>query len=281
MNPSIVLINLNTSSISFNDTYKQNNSSFLPDLRAFVVYYHLGTRVCQDLTVLSDKFTIVRVSVLIPGSRYVSTMNNRISDKKICLFCSWKTIESARVNAGCIPSDFATGKNGLICSCCQSYSCDTCLTEITNAIHDKEADQWTRQVTTYLKNGEKPRHFKGHCCEYKMQKKLLSSADEDNANCEMYLDGYLHLPEYDLLIDSPFHCVDVHGLGACYDNDQNEKHFDGAYHCVISHECARKLAKFKSDINLKKLAEDCDVEYKMIEFEDPHTTMIKERKKVC
>ena len=72
------------------------------------------------------------------------------------------------------------------------------------------------------------------------------------------LSGCIFYPEFNIFIDSPFHCVDVHALGEeCSDeynclkrkmNRDSPKptricNLPGRWHCVIPHNSARKLEK--------------------------------------
>jgi hypothetical protein len=58
-------------------------------------------------------------------------------------------------------------------------------------------------------------------------------------------DGSIHFPEFDLLVDAPFECVDIHGLGDCGEKVglvggkiQWKIHFHPVAHCVVSQAAA-------------------------------------------
>lgn len=53
-------------------------------------------------------------------------------------------------------------------------------------------------------------------------------------NNQYHLDGHLYLPELNLLIDSPFNSVDIHGFASI------DKWMPGLWHCVLSEKSAKE-----------------------------------------
>ena len=89
-----------------------------------------------------------------------------------------------------------------------------------------DTDLWYRNVKKILHDGTVTPNFIGHCCEFKVlgyQTPCFSSKTETK------FDGHMFCPEFQLLINSPLTCVDIHGLGAIKD------HTPGVWHCVLSH----------------------------------------------
>jgi len=84
-----------------------------------------------------------------------------------------------------------------------------------------DVDLWTTQVRAWnVAPAPKPkiRKYVGSCCEYNVGKaKKKAVIEEYNAMCKekKRLDGALQAPEFGLLVDSPFQCTDILGLGAC------------------------------------------------------------------
>ena len=56
------------------------------------------------------------------------------------------------------------------------------------------------------------------------------------------LKGHLFFPEFLLMIDTPFRCVDIHGMGEC------KGHHSGAWHCVVSSHAVLDPSEFRSQV---------------------------------
>ena len=149
-----------------------------------------------------------------------------------CIFCSASSIEAAvlrrKMSVKRNYDDFTTSDNGLSCTNCNHFACSLCLSNVTTCIGKKlgQTDAWYMQVVKFLQDGTIPTNFIGHCCEYDMLGKQKPTTDMATAT---KFDGHMFFPEFGLLIDSPFTCVDIHGLGAIAD------YTPGAWHCVLSH----------------------------------------------
>ena len=116
----------------------------------------------------------------------------------------------------------------MFCSKCDEFVCPLCLTNITTCIGDKlgETDGWYRNMRQFLQDGTLSPDFIGHCCEFKV---LGHQCPISDATIESRFDGHMFCPKFQLLANSPFTCVDIHGLGAIKD------HTPGAWNSVLSH----------------------------------------------
>ena len=169
--------------------------------------------------------------------------------REFCLFCSIQTVEKQRLKKGKKSyMDYEASSEGLKCVKCGGYACRLCLVEVINKfkpIH-RTHDRWCREVSKYLEGGSSIPFVGGHCCEWTIQKKL--SHVEFSKRCHNVLlprrfDGYLFLPEYGLLIDSPLNgSVDVHGFGESI-KEGRYNHVDGVWHALIPQNIAIELEK--------------------------------------
>jgi hypothetical protein len=124
---------------------------------------------------------------------------------------------------------YVQNDNGLQCCKCDSFACVDCLTEIISVFPKgaRRKDKWCRVVRRFLVKGFYPDNFVGHCCELKEKQKRLGH-DKIVFPKQTRFDGHLYLPQFAIMIDSPFDCVDVHGLGG-------NKSLPVVWHCVFSH----------------------------------------------
>ena len=147
---------------------------------------------------------------------------------KSCSFCAVHTVEKARLleDELCVPlklkyKDHEANSEGLICIECGNFACLSCVSQIfmkTKKCTRKE-DLWCQKVAVYLEQPTKqPPNFIGHCCEWKVQRKVIDAARKAEElhewSAPRRFNGYLHLPEYGLLLDPPLAgAVDVHAFG--------------------------------------------------------------------
>lgn len=132
---------------------------------------------------------------------------------------------------------------GLFCTYrrCQGFACSSCLEKIVNnfSLSQQKSDRWCREVLKFLDTDVTPPSFIGHCCEWTAEYRQLKEARKIPIKFTKF-DGYMYLPEFGLLIDSPFKCIDVHGMG-------KSGELPPAWHCVISH----KAAEIYYEVNLQ------------------------------
>ena len=119
-------------------------------------------------------------------------------------------------------------------------------------------DPWCCVVKKYILNGETPTNFVGHCCELTIgiERRRYDKKNKIDIGGRRY-DGYLHLPDFAILVASKFQCTDVHGLIECAEaeakanagkNDKKVKyksHFGPLAHCVIGEEASKRYHKNK------------------------------------
>lgn len=160
-----------------------------------------------------------------------------MSVDELCCFCSFNSIEERTVKR-LKPNNISSYKQtdyGLQCCICKSCACQVCLLEIVSKFSKpvQERDRWCKEVNEYLHKGIYPKDFVGSCCELKVeqQKNRLHTSTVRN---ETRYDGHLYLPEFSLIIDSPFECVDVHGLGG-------SAILPPVWHCVFSHKASESF----------------------------------------
>ena len=127
----------------------------------------------------------------------------------------------------------------LKCSICGKRACAKCLKMILDASKDY-ADEWCDDVLYFLEKGVVPRDFIGHCCEWRLsiaEDKFESIVQQEKNRVPMRYDGYIYYPEFELLCNSPFDTIDVHGLASA--DTQN----NGVWHCVPSRESCIRYKK--------------------------------------
>jgi hypothetical protein len=166
----------------------------------------------------------------------------------ICNFCSYRSIATRLRNAAdadSVLSNPMPSPTGLHCSYpdCSGYACSNCLPKIVRCFskETQASDQWCVDVNRFIETGFANPQFIGNCCEWKAERARLLEESRLSRTPTKF-DGFLYLPEFKLLIDSPFGCIDVHGLGRSAGKGLRGKHDElpAAWHCVISHEAAAR-----------------------------------------
>ena len=175
---------------------------------------------------------------------------------RFCLLCSDKTFEKKSIDGKkkLVSANNQFDREGLRCSQCQRFACKECVTSFVKKAgkHGKN-DHWCSVVKQYLIDDKQPEQFMGHCCE------LGRDADKDQllkcpkiSSGDTRYDGYLHLPDFGVLISSDFDCSDVHGLIECAEPKKSAKikdypkkkkyltHFGPLAHCVIGQEASQR-----------------------------------------
>ena len=186
-----------------------------------------------------------------------------------CLYCSKKSQElkqSSKQGSQSTTRPDSRSSSGLKCIKCQSFGCKVCLRALTKKLKEKvkhnkadtailNADTWYREVMKYLgKKNYHPSNFLGSCCEIDKPKKQGSTRPPtqakksepptiDHGTETDDLGGTLYLHEFGLLVNSPFDCVDIHGLG-----EQENRGSSPTGHCVISNEYASLLKQDRNAI---------------------------------
>jgi hypothetical protein len=178
------------------------------------------------------------------GPEHIPDVNSKIllarnQDKKRsswkCIMCSSSTIEKKNKGKQEQFKVILQGKTGLECSVCSKKTCCTCLKKMYKEIKQSVAatDTWCCNVESFLHSDMKEETdqdfagFIGHCCELRIWRKAYK---KPSCTKEMKLDGSLHLPEFNLLINSPLGNggpVDIHGMG-------QDTNLPPVVHCVLS-----------------------------------------------
>ena len=145
---------------------------------------------------------------------------------KNCIFCSSKSIEQSSKLSG--PKKYPHANQGLTCGKCFRFSCLPCLKLLIHIIPKELHDDWALKVLRFIQSGEE-QGFVGSCCQFiDKNKKSTDIVRQGDELAGTSFAGCLFFPEFKLLIDSPFDCVDIHGVG------EFAGHYGGAWHCVIS-----------------------------------------------
>ena len=126
------------------------------------------------------------------------------------------------------------------CSVCGMFSCVKCITAVCAKLEESNShhnDRWYQEVKHVLQ-GKHPSDFVGHCCE--IQQSVSELIAEENAlaainSKDIYLDGYLHLPQLHILLPPPLHnFIDVHGFG-----EEDSIDLPGLIHGVVDYKTAK------------------------------------------
>ena len=158
-----------------------------------------------------------------------------------CVFCGRKLIQTS--------SQFRHTTRGISCSVCGKFSCRKCLKLIVSkAINEDLWDDWCAEVMLCLNNSGPMNHFIGHCCELRFHSTPVSKTSYSQR-----FDGYLVLPEYQLMINPNFSGVDVHALGRDADNQLLD-----VWHAVVDEQTAIECEELNIVPN-KSGAKLCDV----------------------
>ena len=186
--------------------------------------------------------------------------------KMWCLLCSGKSFEKRSVQnkKKLVSARNQSFRDGLTCSKCLRFACKECLVASVNkaGIHGTN-DPWCSVVKKYIRNGETPTNFVGHCCELTIgtERRQYSKKNKVDVGGRRY-DGYLHIPDFAVLVASKFQCTDAHGLIECAEsesktnaakNDKNQQHssekvkykshFGPLAHCVIGEKASKRYHK--------------------------------------
>ena len=153
--------------------------------------------------------------------------------------------------------EYVSSQHGLTCSKCKSFSCSFCLAMIIErATKERLHDQWSQIVNRFLVDGIIPSNFIGHCCEWDVQ----LATNVSTATSPRRFDGYLFLPEYQLLIDSNFGNVDIHAFGA-----DAKYSLSPVWHGVVDEHTAIEAAErnLYPDGTAAKISEFCTLQFIM------------------
>lgn len=206
-------------------------------------YYELSlyTRNSKDKTKIKKRKT--NKSKLKPNDAYIPCI-----DVDLCLFCGInsrkprnRSIKSSISDTNTITHNHSC--NMLACSICSSVSCNDCLQSLLLKMdsNNEEKDKWYRQIVNFLRDGESPSDFIGHCCELKSN--IEEAIDDVNSpkkittldTLDTKYDGCLHFPELHILLDTPYIShIDIHGLG----KEQPLLGTPGLLHGVVDKACA-------------------------------------------
>ena len=183
-----------------------------------------------------------------------------------CLLCSDKSFEkkSVKSNKKLVSARDQFKRDGLICSICNRLACKECVVSFVKkaGIHGKK-DLWCIAVKKYLEDGKQPEDFVGHCCELVVDTVISSKSKKmktESSGGTKY-DGWLHMPQFRVMVEPGFECIDVHGLVECAEAMANENgdegkedscndgkyhsHFGPVAHCVIGKEASKRYYKNK------------------------------------
>jgi hypothetical protein len=143
------------------------------------------------------------------------------------------------------PQTDSSMTTGLVCTHCESFFCKPCLSKMLHKTRlDPSSDQWAHEVSTFLSTGLSQPFFTGSCCEFLVISNKASSDHRMASIPRTYVsktssaakgasyDGYLHYPEYHLLVESNFRCIDILALGEQHGLDP------GVLHGLVSPEDA-------------------------------------------
>ena len=181
-----------------------------------------------------------------------------------CLLCSDKSFEkkSVKSNKKLVSARDQFKRDGLICSTCNRLACKECVSSFLKKAggHGKK-DPWCVVVKKYLEDGKQPADFVGHCCELGVDTEISSKSQKmKSESWGTKYDGWLHLPQFRVMVEPGFECVDVHGLVECAEamvsvkEDAEGKedscnipkyhiHFGPVAHCVIGEEASKRYYK--------------------------------------
>ena len=181
---------------------------------------------------------------------------------KLCLGCSWRTIELKQFSAkNC--NSYQENDEGLNCCLCGGFLCKDCamllhpqLVTLQNRLHS-DCMPFFNGMQQYAKSGFKhqPSSYQGHCCmisnkRYESREKveleqrqkkakricLLTPNQEKNNSKEVSIGGAMAFPEFLLLVGVDEKSMDVLGLGP-----ENCTNLPARWHYVIDEEDAEQL----------------------------------------
>ncbi len=205
----------------------------------------------------------------------------------LCLLCSCRSIELkqfGRSRKGVENNkSFQKTDVGMRCSKCTGFVCVDCLTLLVPIIA-KDANhfvstslltRWKDALSLIKLSGKTHSEHIGHCCDVHFHcddtntsasSSSCLSPDGHTASEKMIqpmqssidvgrLSGCIFFPEFDLFIDSPLECMDIHALGAEYTkssnrlkrksggSQRNEKncYLEARWHCVVPPDVAASI----------------------------------------
>ena len=192
--------------------------------------------------------------------------------KKLCHLCSYRSIEFkqfAEVKKGVSNTrTFQKSNIGLTCTKCNGFVCIDCM-QLLVPVMSRDAkhycnhdllDAFKEAISPFSKIIKTPVDYIGHCCTISRPSRLPASAEGDEvihkmpfSNCPDLtprLSGCIFFPEFDIFIDSPMNCMDIHAVGAEVKNvvrkakrkrsgkptpPQKIEYLPARWHCVVPH----------------------------------------------
>ena len=161
---------------------------------------------------------------------------------RLCKLCSYRSIEKKQYGKvskkGVVNSKtFQSTDNGLVCSQCNGLTCQECM-KLLIPVLKKDAhkhvnthilDAYVSAVRMLPSDIVSPPNYVGHCCNIKSNVAETASANSleevlprsssiinptSLSSSDARLSGCIYFPEFDLFIDSPVRCTDIHAVGA-------------------------------------------------------------------
>ena len=157
---------------------------------------------------------------------------------RLCKLCSYRSIENKQYgkirNGESNTKTFQTTDNGLICSSCNGLTCSVCM-KLLIPFLQKNKDKHANNdlLHAYMNAVEMlpspiltPAGFIGHCCnidDYNVNvptnvihknATVTDSMKSPSVVHDGRLSGCIYFPEFQLFVDSPLDCTDIHALGA-------------------------------------------------------------------
>ena len=187
--------------------------------------------------------------------------------ERLCLLCSYRSIELkqyGKVRKGTSNSKtFQATNHGLICSNCNAFVCIDCIRLLIPTMKKDRAkfcNDSLLKAFIHADNTKKfpiksPSNFVGHCCIIDDTKSPASSdslIDSVSSSDPSKLSGCIFFPDFNLFVDSPISCMDIHAVGAetsvrwkkskkrlSDDSQKSSKetieYLPARWHCVIPH----------------------------------------------
>ena len=237
---------------------------------------------------------------------------------KLCLLCSYRTIELkqfGKIKKGILNTrTYQQTDHGLSCSKCKSFVCIDCIKLVVPVMSRDKSNfldlsylQCIENMCT-LKPSQitSPPDFIGHCCLVDHNIDASSSLSEaknshinqpsNSRSPEKLISGCIFFPEYDLFIDSPFDCMDIHAVGAEYNTTRSlvkkrkreknsfpyklnrEEYLPARWHGVVSHEFAIEYSHLAPNPNGPPPNHWKCISLRNINIKMPHNN---QKKKVC
>ena len=163
---------------------------------------------------------------------------------RCCLFCHRQSRKKVPTQKGRTFIDYDQAEDGLCCSNCHKFSCRGCLASIYNDIVKPsgarvETDDWVRNVGKFLKGEANQQEFVGTCCFFgKSQGEEFERANPKQCLPVPTYDGWMHFPEYNLLVGDSRNATDVLAVGPMDD-------IRGAVHGIVPLQSAIRFAHYE------------------------------------